>query len=118
MYIFSSNLTKIVICTTSYESHTFFSRIFRLINKGVARVNQAINKKETFITCCTHYFFAYRCKLRNLVQKDYKKRRITKKRYALTIISRKWNKMMQESTTFTTILRVKKCHFHYDMQKI
>jgi hypothetical protein len=26
--------------------------------------------------------------------------------------------MMQKSTTFTTILRVKKCHFHYDMQKI
>jgi hypothetical protein len=25
--------------------------------------------------------------------------------------------MMQKSTTFTTILRVKKCHFHYDMQK-
>jgi hypothetical protein len=25
---------------------------------------------------------------------------------------------MQKSTTFTTILRVKKCHFHYDMQKI
>jgi hypothetical protein len=24
--------------------------------------------------------------------------------------------MMQKSTTFTTILRVKKCHFHYDMQ--
>jgi hypothetical protein len=31
---------------------------------------------------------------------------------------RKWNKMMQKSTTFTTILRVKKCHFHYDMQII
>jgi hypothetical protein len=26
--------------------------------------------------------------------------------------------MMQKSTTFTTILRVKKCHFHYDMQKM
>jgi hypothetical protein len=26
--------------------------------------------------------------------------------------------MMQKSTTFTTILRVKNCHFHYDMQKI
>jgi hypothetical protein len=26
--------------------------------------------------------------------------------------------MMQKSTTFTTILRVKKCPFHYDMQKI
>jgi hypothetical protein len=26
--------------------------------------------------------------------------------------------MMQKSTAFTTILRVKKCHFHYDMQKI
>jgi hypothetical protein len=26
--------------------------------------------------------------------------------------------MMQKSTTFTTIFRVKKCHFHYDMQKI
>jgi hypothetical protein len=25
--------------------------------------------------------------------------------------------MMQKSTVFTTILRVKKCHFHYDMQK-
>jgi hypothetical protein len=25
--------------------------------------------------------------------------------------------MMQKSTTFTTIFRVKKCHFHYDMQK-
>jgi hypothetical protein len=25
--------------------------------------------------------------------------------------------MMQKSATFTTILRVKKCHFHYDMQK-
>jgi hypothetical protein len=25
--------------------------------------------------------------------------------------------MIQKSTTFTTILRVKKCHFHYDMQK-
>jgi hypothetical protein len=25
---------------------------------------------------------------------------------------------MQKSTTFTTIFRVKKCHFHYDMQKI
>jgi hypothetical protein len=25
--------------------------------------------------------------------------------------------MMQKSTTFTTILCVKKCHFHYDMQK-
>jgi hypothetical protein len=24
---------------------------------------------------------------------------------------------MQKSTTFTTIFRVKKCHFHYDMQK-
>jgi hypothetical protein len=44
--------------------------------------------------------------------KNYKKNR-----YALTIISKK-NKMMQKSTTFTTILRVKKCHFHYDMQKI
>jgi hypothetical protein len=30
---------------------------------------------------------------------------------------RTWNKMMQKSTTFTTIFRVKKCHFHYDMQK-
>jgi hypothetical protein len=26
--------------------------------------------------------------------------------------------MMQKSTTFTTIFRVKKCYFHYDMQKI
>jgi hypothetical protein len=26
--------------------------------------------------------------------------------------------MMQKSTTFTTIFRVKKCHLHYDMQKI
>jgi hypothetical protein len=26
--------------------------------------------------------------------------------------------MMRKSTTFTTILRVEKCHFHYDMQKI
>jgi hypothetical protein len=26
--------------------------------------------------------------------------------------------MMQKSTTLTTILRVKKCHFHYDIQKI
>jgi hypothetical protein len=26
--------------------------------------------------------------------------------------------MMQKSTTFTTIFRVKKCHFHYDRQKI
>jgi hypothetical protein len=25
--------------------------------------------------------------------------------------------MMEKNTTFTTILRVKKCHFHYDMQK-
>jgi hypothetical protein len=25
--------------------------------------------------------------------------------------------MMQKSTTFTRILRVKKCHFLYDMQK-
>jgi hypothetical protein len=25
--------------------------------------------------------------------------------------------MMQKNTTFTTIFRVKKCHFHYDMQK-
>jgi hypothetical protein len=25
--------------------------------------------------------------------------------------------MVQESTTFTTIFRAKKCHFHYDMQK-
>jgi hypothetical protein len=25
--------------------------------------------------------------------------------------------MMQKSTTFTTIFRVKKCYFHYDMQK-
>jgi hypothetical protein len=25
--------------------------------------------------------------------------------------------MMQKSTTFTTILPVKKCHFHYNMQK-
>jgi hypothetical protein len=25
--------------------------------------------------------------------------------------------MMQKCTTFTTIFRVKKCHFHYDMQK-
>jgi hypothetical protein len=25
--------------------------------------------------------------------------------------------MMQKSTTFTTILRVKKYYFHYDMQK-
>jgi hypothetical protein len=24
---------------------------------------------------------------------------------------------MQKSSTFTTIFRVKKCHFHYDMQK-
>jgi hypothetical protein len=24
--------------------------------------------------------------------------------------------MMQKSTTFTTILHIKKCHFHYDMQ--
>jgi hypothetical protein len=24
---------------------------------------------------------------------------------------------MQKSITFTTIFRVKKCHFHYDMQK-
>jgi hypothetical protein len=31
---------------------------------------------------------------------------------------RKWNKMIQKNTTFTTILRVKMCHFHYDMQKI
>jgi hypothetical protein len=34
-------------------------------------------------------------------------------RYALTIISKGLNEMMQKST----ILRVKKCHFHYDMQK-
>jgi hypothetical protein len=33
--------SEIVICTTSYESHTFFFRICRLINEGVARVNQA-----------------------------------------------------------------------------
>jgi hypothetical protein len=26
--------------------------------------------------------------------------------------------MMQKSTTFITIFRVKKCHFHYDMQKM
>jgi hypothetical protein len=26
--------------------------------------------------------------------------------------------MMQKSTTFTTIFPVKKCYFHYDMQKI
>jgi hypothetical protein len=26
--------------------------------------------------------------------------------------------MMQKCTTFTTILRVKKCYFHYNMQKI
>jgi hypothetical protein len=26
--------------------------------------------------------------------------------------------MMQKSTTFTTIFRVKKCHVHYDMQKM
>jgi hypothetical protein len=38
--------------------------------------------------------------------KNYKK----KNGYALTIIS----KEMQKSTTFTTILRVKKCYFHYD----
>jgi Na+-transporting NADH:ubiquinone oxidoreductase subunit NqrD len=25
--------------------------------------------------------------------------------------------MMQKSTTFTTIFRLKKCYFHYDMQK-
>jgi hypothetical protein len=25
---------------------------------------------------------------------------------------------MSKSATFITILRVKKCHFHYDMQKI
>jgi hypothetical protein len=25
--------------------------------------------------------------------------------------------MMEKSTTFTTIFRVKKCYFHYDMQK-
>jgi uncharacterized protein (DUF927 family) len=37
----------------SYESHTFF--------------HEFAVKKETFITCCTHYFFAYRKKLRNLV---------------------------------------------------
>jgi hypothetical protein len=49
----------IVICTTSNESHTFFHDF---ASKEV--------KKETFITCCTHYFFAYRCMLRNLVQKD------------------------------------------------
>jgi hypothetical protein len=30
------------------------------------------------------------------------------------ISPRKWNKMMQKSTTFTTIFRVKKCYFHYD----
>jgi hypothetical protein len=32
---------SIAICTISYESHTFF--------------------RATFITCCTHYFFAYWC---------------------------------------------------------
>jgi hypothetical protein len=26
--------------------------------------------------------------------------------------------MMQKSTTFTTIFCVKKCYFHYDMQKL
>jgi hypothetical protein len=26
--------------------------------------------------------------------------------------------MMQKSATFTTILRVKKCQLHYDMQKV
>jgi hypothetical protein len=26
--------------------------------------------------------------------------------------------MMQKSTAFTTIFRVKKCHFHYEMQKL
>jgi hypothetical protein len=30
---------------------------------------------------------------------------------------RRWNKMMQKSTTFTMIVGVKKCHIHYDMQK-
>jgi hypothetical protein len=28
--------------------------------------------------------------------------------------NRRWNKMMQKNTTFTTIFRVKKCYFHYD----
>jgi hypothetical protein len=29
---------KIVICTTSYESHTFFHEFVRLINEGVAEL--------------------------------------------------------------------------------
>jgi hypothetical protein len=32
---------EIVICTTSYESHTIFHEFAVLINDGVARVNQA-----------------------------------------------------------------------------
>jgi hypothetical protein len=48
-------------------------------------------------------------KMKNYTQKNW---------YALTIISKGWNKMMQKSTAFTTIFRVKKFHFHYEMQKL
>jgi hypothetical protein len=34
--------------------------------------------------------------------------------YALQASPRRWNKLMQKRTAFTTIFRVKKCGFHYD----
>jgi hypothetical protein len=37
-----------------------------------------------------------------------------KNRYALTTISKEMDKMMQKSTAFTTIFRVKKYYLHYD----
>jgi hypothetical protein len=40
-----------------------------------------------------------------------------KSRYTLTITSKEKNKMMQKSTAFITIIRLKKCYFYYDMQK-
>jgi hypothetical protein len=89
---------------------------------------QCGTKKETFITCCTHYFFAYPCKLRNLVQKDLWKI-TTKKKVCFdnhlqgngikcckkVLIPRFF---LQKSTSFTTILRVKNCATFFTICKI
>jgi glutamate racemase len=39
---------------TSYESHTFFHEFAK-----PELIKQISEKKDTFITCCTHYIFLH-----------------------------------------------------------
>jgi hypothetical protein len=55
--------TKIIICTTSYESHTFFHEFADWLTRGVARVNQANGWKRDFHNVLYTLFFCISKKL-------------------------------------------------------